>query len=229
MQPEPQSLRGFLLKLIHLHNMEHMKEPFLSIEARGIMQPPAGINGNWGQQVQQVPRLPFVQPTSVQDLGAIKEAIQELCGPGLRKIGRPEFYKSYIEMIDEENPYPRGYMISDFSLFFGEDYQSTLEHVARFTVQYGELAHCENFYHFKLRRFPNSLTGAAFTWYTTLPRNSIQSWKEMERQFHTQFFREVCIAELSKVTQRNGETVDLFISHFKKMRNRCKIHLLETE
>ena len=54
----------------------------------------------------------------------------------------------------------------------------------------------------------------------------------MERQFHTQFFRvepEVCIVELSRVTQRNGETVDLFISHLKKIRNRCKIHLPETD
>ena len=54
----------------------------------------------------------------------------------------------------------------------------------------------------------------------------------MERQFHTQFFKarpEVCIAELFKVTQRNRETDDLFISCFKKMRNKCKIHLLETE
>ena len=118
-------------------------------------------------------------------------------------------------MIDKENPYPRGYRILDFYLFSGEDGQSTMEHVARFTMQYGELANYENLYHFKLRLFPNSLTGATFTWYTTFPRNSIQSWQEMERQFHTQFFKaelEVCIAKLSKVTQRNGEIVDLFIS-----------------
>ena len=54
----------------------------------------------------------------------------------------------------------------------------------------------------------------------------------MERQFHNQFFKaelEVCIIELSRVTQRNGEIVDLFIFRFKNMRNRCKIHLLETE
>ena len=38
----------------------------------------------------------------------------------------------------------------------------------------------------------------------------------------------MCIAELSRVTQRNKETTDLFISQFKKMRNRCKIHLPET-
>ena len=54
----------------------------------------------------------------------------------------------------------------------------------------------------------------------------------MERQFHTQFFKaepEVCIVEMSRVTQRNKEIADLFISRFKKMRNRCKIHLPETE
>ena len=92
-------------------------------------------------------------------------------------------------MIDRENPYPRGYRVHDFSLFFGEDGQSTMEHVARFTMQCGELANYENFYHFMLRLFPNSLIGTTFTWYTTLPKNSIQSWKEMERQFHTKFFR----------------------------------------
>ena len=135
-------------------------------------------------------------------------------------------------MIDRENPYLRGYRIPYFSLFSGEDGQSTLEHVARFTVQCGELANYKNFYHFKLRMFPNSLIGATFTWYTTLPRNSIRSWQKVERHFNTQFFRaepEVCIAELSRVTQRHGETAYLFISQFKKMRNRCKIHLSETE
>ena len=76
-------------------------------------------------------------------------------------------------MIDRENPYPRGYRIPGFSFFSREDGQSSMEHVARFTMQCGELANYENFYHFKIRLFPNSLTGVAFTWYTTLPRNSI--------------------------------------------------------
>ena len=106
-------------------------------------------------------------------------------------------------MIDRENPNLMGYKILDFSLFSREDGQSTLEHVARITVQCGELANYENFNHFNLILFPNSLTSAAFTWYTTLLRNSIQSWKEMDRQFHTQFFKaelEVYITELSRVT-----------------------------
>ena len=108
--------------------------------------------------------------------------MQELYGPGLKQISRSQFYKPYPKMIDRENPYPRGYMIPNFSLFFGEDGQSTLEDVTRFTVQCGELGNYENFYHFKFRMFPNSLTGATFTWYTTLPRNSIRSWQEMERR-----------------------------------------------
>ena len=52
------------------------------------MQPPARINGNWGQQV---PQQPFVQPDVVQNLRAIREAVHELYGPGLRKIGLLKF------------------------------------------------------------------------------------------------------------------------------------------
>ena len=98
------------------------------------MQPPIGVNGNKGRQVQQVPQKPFGQPALVPNLAAVKEAVQELYGPSLRQIDRAKFYKPYPEMIDKENPYPRGYMIPDFSLFFREDGQSTLEHVTKFTV-----------------------------------------------------------------------------------------------
>ena len=121
-----------------------------------------------------------MQPVAILDLGAIGEAVHELYGQRLMQIGHLEFYKPYPEMIDRENPYLRGYRILDLSLFSEEDDQATLEHVARFIMQCGELANYENLYHFKLRLFPNSLIGAAFTWHTTLPRNSIQSWQEME-------------------------------------------------
>ena len=101
-----------------------------------------------------------MQLDAVPDLGAIREAVQELYGSSLKQSGCPKFYKPYLEMIDRENPYPRGYMIPYFSWFSGEDGQSTLEHVAKSTMQCWELANYENFYHFKLRVFPNSLTGA---------------------------------------------------------------------
>ena len=145
------------------------------------------MNGNRGQQfpqqVQQVPQQPFWQPTLIPDLGAIREVVQELYELGLKQIGRPKFYKPYPKMMDKENPYPRGYKFPDFSLFSREDGQSTLEHVARFTVQCGELANYENFYHFKLRLFPNSLTREAFTWCTTFPRTPFEVGRRWEGNF----------------------------------------------
>ncbi|XP_065877525.1 uncharacterized protein [Euphorbia lathyris] len=166
------------------------------------------------------------------NMEAVREVVQELYGPRLRQVGRPKFHKPYPHAIDMENPYPRGYRVPNFSLFSGEDGLSTLEHVARFTIQCGELANYPNFNHLKLRLFPNFLTGPAFTWYATLPRDSIHGWQDMERQFHTQFLRaepEVCVAELSRLTLKGGERADQFIARFKKMRNRCNVYLPEVE
>lgn len=71
-----------------------------------------------------------------------------------------------------------------------------------------------------------------FTWYATLPRKSILSWQEMEKHFRTQFFDaelKVCIEKLSTMNRKSGKTIDLFVSRFKKIITRCKIHLLKTE
>ncbi|XP_073051290.1 uncharacterized protein [Primulina eburnea] len=54
----------------------------------------------------------------------------------------------------------------------------------------------------------------------------------MERQFHIQFYitePEVCIADLSRVTQKKGESVEYFIDMFKKIKNRCKVFQPETD
>ena len=101
-----------------------------------------------------------------------------------------------------------------------------------FIVQCGELTNYENFPYFKLMLFPNSLMEVVFTWYATTPRNSIMSWQQIKRQFHKQFLTaepEVCIVEFSWVTQRIGETTNLFIVHFKRIKNRCKIQLSKIE
>ena len=68
MQPRPQPLRGFLLRLIHLHSLEHMKRDFLSIG--GIMQSPVGENGNRGQQILQL----VMQPPPSPELGKKSQA-----------------------------------------------------------------------------------------------------------------------------------------------------------
>ncbi|XP_075494678.1 uncharacterized protein LOC142532247 [Primulina tabacum] len=145
----------------------------------------------------------------------VRETVQELYGAALRQIGRSEFHKPYPDCIDVNKPYPRGYRVHDFSLFSGEDGQSSMEHIARFTIQCGELANLENFNNLKLRRFPNFSN-----------RNCIFLVCFSPQKFNEP---EVCIADLSRVTQKKGESMESFIDKFKNMKNRCKVFLPEIE
>ncbi len=71
-------------------------------------------------------------------------------------------------------------------MFLGEDDKTALEHISWFTIQCGEYSNNGNG---KQRLFPNSLTRQAFTWYASLPTNSINSWEEMEEKFQSHFVR----------------------------------------
>jgi hypothetical protein len=65
---------------------------------------------------------------------------------------------------------------ADFTKFSGQDDTSTVEHIARYLMQLGEASADESF---GIRYFPLSLTGLAFTWFTSLPAHSICSWKDL--------------------------------------------------
>ena len=91
---------------------------------------------------------------------------------------------------------PREFEIPYFTIFSSEDEKSTIEHISRFTTQYGKAN--QNEYH-KLQLFPLSLTATAFTWYSSLPPNSIQNWADMEWLFHDRFYQpelEVTVVDL---------------------------------
>jgi len=93
---------------------------------------------------------------------------------------RPIYRQPYPP--SREFPFPRGYKIPDFTLFSGEDGRSTVEHIARLTLQCTDTASND---FIKLRQFLNSLTGSALGWYLRLPPNSILTWQELEE--HQQF------------------------------------------
>jgi hypothetical protein len=59
------------------------------------------------------------------------------------------------------------------------------EHIDQFLAQLGELTDAEAF---RVHLFSLSLTGTTFAWYTTLPPNSILSWRDLEQKFHEYFF-----------------------------------------
>jgi hypothetical protein len=60
----------------------------------------------------------------------------------------------------------------DLTKFSGQDDTSTVEHIARYLMQLGDASADEAF---RIRYFPLSLTGPAFTWFTSLPAHSICS------------------------------------------------------
>lgn len=127
----------------------------------------------------------------------IMEVIQDIYGPGLKRIEKPMFRKPYPYWVDNV-PLPRGYRIPELSLFNGDVNQSTIEHAGRFCLQIGEVGLDDVF---KLKLFPHSLTRTTFTWFIGLPANSI----------HAQFYKHepiVSIADLAKLKQRPTETAE---------------------
>ncbi|XP_070667958.1 uncharacterized protein [Malus domestica] len=128
----------------------------------------------------------------------------------------------------EQFEYPRGFKIPDFSLFTGESSLSSLEHVAYFTAQCGDV---NSDFH-KLRLFNFSLTGSAFAWYINLPSNSIQSWEELVEKFHEQFYRpgmKVSVSSLARMAQASDESPMDYRTRFKSARNWCRVPLPEVK
>jgi hypothetical protein len=69
------------------------------------------------------------------------------------------YQKPYPESY-EYFQFPQGFKIPEFTMFTGNDNRTTLEHVGQFVIQCGEVSSSDIY---KLRLFPLSLSGAAFT------------------------------------------------------------------
>ncbi|XP_058741273.1 uncharacterized protein LOC131613640 [Vicia villosa] len=71
-----------------------------------------------------------------------------------------------------------GCKIPKFTKFSGDTSESTIEHIARYMTEAGDLANNEDL---RMMYFPSSLTKNAFTWFTTLPPNSLDTRSHLER------------------------------------------------
>jgi hypothetical protein len=110
---------------------------------------------------------------------------------------------------------------TEFTKFSGHDDTSTMEHIARYLIQLGEASANEAF---RIRYLPLSLTGPAFTWFTSLPAHSICSWKYLEQKFHAHYFigsNEKKLIDLTTLRQRNNETPMEFLKRFKETKSMC--------
>ena len=104
---------------------------------------------------------------------------------GLKPKGLTFLYKHpYLEWYDLV-ALPTNYRLPKFAKFTGQDSTSTIEHVSRYLMQLGkalvEDAHQVCF-------FSLSLSRPTFTWFSSLPVNSIANWADLEKKFHTYFY-----------------------------------------
>ncbi|CAL9030060.1 unnamed protein product, partial [Prunus brigantina] len=164
---------------------------------------------------------------ALNDVGALQRMIREMMEPEARRGERPTYRKPYPAYIDQI-PLPPGFKVPNFTLFNGEDpHASSVEHIGRFSVQCIAI---ENNPLLKLRLFGNSLSGQVFTWYTSLPPNSVQTWEQMESVFHDYYYRiqpEITISDLAALKQSEDEPAQDFITRFRKLKMKCRIPMEE--
>ncbi|KAI5316407.1 hypothetical protein L3X38_036114 [Prunus dulcis] len=161
------------------------------------------------------------------DRWEIEQMIQDMV-PYARRIGRPFYRRPYPDHFDQDE-FPLGFKVPDFALFSGDGFQSTVEHIGRFTAQCAEIGHCEAL---KLRLLPSTLMGTTFSWYVKLSQNSVPNWQIMEQIFHEQFYQlepEVSMADLAKMRQGSNEPVQEYLEKLREERARFKVNMLEHE
>jgi hypothetical protein len=116
---------------------------------------------------------------------------------------------------------PRVKPPADFTKFSGEDDTSTVEHIARYLMQLGEASADEAF---RVRYFPLSLTGPTFTWFASLPAQSISTWKDLKQKFHAHYFSgstEKKLIDMATLRQRHNETPMEFLKRFREVKGMC--------
>nr|KYP40071.1 Mitogen-activated protein kinase kinase kinase [Cajanus cajan] len=161
------------------------------------MENPVG-HGNFHQNVVRPNRNPN------DNLDQMVERILNRHGFDVGRNERPYFVSAFPDYITQVE-LPRGIKVPKFSKFAGELTESTVEHIARYGVECGDLANNE---YLKMKYFPSSLTKHAFTWFTTLPPNSIHTWVQLEGSFHEHFFIEetkVSIVDLMNIKRQSDE------------------------
>ena len=116
---------------------------------------------------------------------------------------------------------PTNYRLPEFAKFTGQDSTSIIEHVNRYYTQLDE-ASIEEAH--RVRFFSVSLSGPTFTWFSSLPVNSIANWTNLEKKFHTYLYTgtgEKKIIDLMTIRQRTNESGAECLQRFRETKNLC--------
>ena len=94
------------------------------------------------------------------------------------------YLKSYPASFDSV-AYHAGFRLAEFIKFRGGDTRSTFEHISQYLAQLEEAGSTNEL---KVLLFSFSLTGTAFSWFSSLAPNFIGSWEQLEQKFYEHFF-----------------------------------------
>ena len=163
-----------------------------------------------------MPSCPSIKNPNDQLVSKLAEVMEKQFG---MKRNRSRSYSMPYPEWYNRLELPHNYRILELSKFTGEDRTSTMKHISRYLAQLGD-ATVEEIH--KVRFFALSLSGPAFTWYSSLSSNSINSWDDLESKFHAYFFNgtiEKDIDDLTSMKMRNNESGLEFIQRFRQMKS----------
>ncbi|XP_050902791.1 uncharacterized protein LOC127115246 [Lathyrus oleraceus] len=129
---------------------------------------------------------------------------------GLR---RPNYTSPLAEYILQAEA-PLRTKIPKFTKFAEDTIESTVEHVARYLIEVGDMSNNESL---RIKKIPSYLTKNAFTWFTTLPQNSIHTWNQLKRMFLEQFYMgntKISLKKLASVRRKFTELIDGYLNRF---------------
>jgi hypothetical protein len=178
---------------------------------------------NYGA-INALPNSGYGPATGVQEDNILVQKMADLMQNqfGLKpKIQGPTYTHPFLEWYYNVILPPRVKPPTEFTKFFGQDDTSTVEHIAHYLMQLGEASSEEAF---RVRYFPMSLTGSAFQWFSFLPPQSVSTWRELERKFHTHYFSgstEKKLIDLATLKQRHSETPLEFLRRFREIKGMC--------
>jgi hypothetical protein len=112
-----------------------------------------------------------------------------------------------------------GWCTPDFVKFSGEDNRTTWEHISQYLAQLGKVGSIDTL---KFHLFSLSLIGTAFSWFSSLSPNSVDSWEQLEHKFHIHFYsleNELKLLDLTLVRQGRDESVSDYIRRFRDTKN----------
>ena len=142
------------------------------------------------------------------DLARMKEDLADMFKEKLGFVASRSrlYHRPYVDAFNLI-PYPTSWRVPDFIKFSGDDNRLTWEHISQYVTQLGEASSSNSLL---VRLFSLSLTGTAFSWFSSLAPNSILSWDELEQKFHDHFYsgdNKAKLTDLTSVRQGRDESL----------------------